>query len=138
VSNNSSASQPPLPSERKFGLLFAAIGLGLAVWGHFKDWPTGVSTGLAVAGGVFLLLAWLAPSVLSPLNKAWFALGLLLGKIVSPLVLGLMFYLLVTPFALVGRMMGRDELRLKKRQVASYWIDRPVGAPASESFKNQF
>lgn len=138
MSINSSSNLPPLPSERKFGLLFAAIGAGLAVWGYFKGWPAGTSIGLAAAGGVFLVLAWLAPSVLAPLNKLWFGLGLLLGKLVSPVVLGLMFYLLITPFAIVGRMMGRDELRLKKRQVASYWIDRPVGAPASESFKNQF
>jgi hypothetical protein len=132
------AEQLELPSDRKFGLLFAGIGFALAAWGLYKGWAVGLSLSFALVGGLFLVLAVLTPSVLAPLNKAWFALGQLLGKLVSPLVLGLMFFLLVTPFAIVGRMMGRDELRLKKRKVTSYWIDRPAGASASESFKNQF
>ena len=138
MSNSSATEQTPLPSERKFGLLFACIGFALAVWGYFSRWSPEVCLTLAVVGGLFLLMALLAPAVLAPLNKAWYGLGMLLGKVVSPLVLGLMFFLLVTPFAVVGRMMGRDELRLKKRDVSSYWIDRPTGAPATESFKNQF
>lgn len=128
----------PLPSERKFGQLFAVVGSALAAWGYVKGWPSGLSWALATAGAVFWLLAGWAPHVLAPLNKAWFKFGLLLGKLVSPLVLGLMFFLLVTPFAVIGRMLGRDELRLKKRNVSTYWIDRPAGVPASESFKNQF
>jgi hypothetical protein len=138
VSNTLTLDPLPLPSERKFGLLFAGIGLALSAWGYVQGWSFGMQIALAAVGGVFLLLAWLAPSVLRPLNKLWFAFGLLLGKVISPLVLGVMFFLLVTPFAVVGRMMGRDELRLKKRHVDSYWVDRQSGTPASESFKNQF
>ena len=138
MSDLNSKGTTPLPSERSFGLLFAGVGLVLAAWGFYRAWPTWLLLVFAIAGAVFALLALVAPTALAPLNKAWYGLGLLLGKVVSPLVLGAMFFLLVTPFAVVGRWMGRDELRLKKRNVASYWIDRPSGAPVSESFKNQF
>lgn len=138
MSTTAAFDQPQLPSERKFGILFACIALFLVIWGAVKGWSTIWLLTLTGAGLLFLVLALLAPSVLAPLNKAWFALGLLLGKVVSPLVLGLIFFVLITPFAVVGRMMGRDELRIKKRHVSTYWIDRPASAPASESFKNQF
>ncbi len=134
-----SHSEPPkLPSERKFGLLFAGVALVLAVMGHFKLWSSGAQVAWLLTAVIFSALALLAPTVLAPLNRSWFALGLLMGKVVSPLVLGLMFFLLITPMAIAGRMLGRDELRLKKRQINSYWVDRTDGASAGDSFKNQF
>jgi hypothetical protein len=63
---------------------------------------------------------------------------MLLGKIVSPIVLGLIFFVLITPAALITRLFGRDELKIKKRTVESYWVDRSTLGLESESFKNQY
>jgi len=66
------------------------------------------------------------------------ALGHLLGRIVSPIVLGLIFFVLITPVALFGRVAGRDPLRLKPRAISSYWVKREPAGPTPDSFKNQF
>lgn len=91
-----------------------------------------------IAAALFLVAALVRPSLLAPLNKAWFELGLLLGKIVSPIVLGAIFFLLITPVAICSRFFGRDQLRLKKQKVNSYWVQREPIGPDAESFKNQF
>lgn len=137
-------SQPPsahgpLPSERKFGLLFAVISLAFLAWGAYKGWRLVALGALGVAAAVFAALALAAPALLRPLNKAWFQLGLLMGRIVNPLVMGVLFFLLITPVAVVSRVFGRDVLRIRRRQVASYWVDReadPTGQ--AEGFKHQF
>lgn len=127
-----------LPSERTFGLVF--IGIFLIAAGYF--WHKGYSTtlielflGLALA---FLICTLAAPKVLRPLNKAWYQLGLILGRFVSPIVLGILFFIVITPVAIVMRLAGRDALLLKKRKVDSYWIDRKPPGPEPESFKEQF
>ena len=79
-----------------------------------------------------------APRLLAPFNLAWFKLGLLMGKVVSPIVLGIIFFVLLTPVAVIGRLFGRDELRLKRKAVQSYWIERVPPGPDGDSFKNQF
>lgn len=92
----------------------------------------------AVSGALITLFC---PILLSPLNKAWMLLGHLLGKIISPIVLGVIFFLIITPVAFVGRLMGRDELRLKRQALRSqptYWIDRKSPSPKGDSFHNQF
>jgi len=133
------STQIPLPSERRFGLLFAAVFLAFGVYAFLKKLPPAAGVVAIVLAALFLLAAFAFPRVLRPLNKAWFWVGITLGKIVSPIVLGLIFYLLITPVGLVGRILGRDELKLKKKQGAgSYWIDRSPPGPAPESFKNQF
>ena len=72
-----------------------------------------------------------------PLNKLWMRFGLLLGMIVSPIVLGVVFFVVFTPIAFVMRLSGRDQLRLKFRERQSYWIKRDASVLA-DSFKNQF
>jgi hypothetical protein len=129
-----------LPSERSFGLLFGAVFALLAGYGwFFKSWPLAVVLLLVAVALAFVLLGFVAPKVLRPLNWLWFQLGLLLGKIVSPLVLGAIFFLMLTPVSLVTRLFGRDELRLKRKaSQTSYWLDRAPPGPEPESFKNQF
>ena len=86
---------------------------------------------------IFLLVTLVKSDALLPLNKLWMRFGLLLGMIVSPIVLGIIFFGLFTPIAILMRLSGRDELRLKFNQKASHWILR--GEPIkSESFKHQF
>ena len=127
-----------LPSERSFGLLFTLIFVTLA--GHRVY--VGASGALTILFGLLALLLLIVsiriPALLRPLNKAWFALGLLLGRVVSPIVLGIIFFGLITPTAVIARFLGRDELRLKKRMSETYWINRDPAGPTPDSFKNQF
>jgi len=90
------------------------------------------------ASGVFLFVSWIRPSLLDPLNRAWAAIGRLLGKVVNPVVTGLLFYLVFTPAAIVLRWMGRDLLRLARDADAqTYWIPRH-GSEESSDMTNQF
>lgn len=87
----------------------------------------------------FALIAVAAPVWLGPTNRAWFRLGMLLGRIVSPVVLAIMFYLVVTPVALLMRWRGSDPLRLRfDKDRPSYWIERTPPGPAQGSMRNQF
>ena len=135
----SSLPTPSLPTERRFGALFTLVFAALGLYGHFyKGWGSGVVVGLFVASLVVALVTLLAPRLLAPFNKAWFQLGQLMGKVVSPIVLGVIFFLLLTPVGLITRLFGRDELRLKRKPVSSYWVDRSPPGPAGDTFKNQF
>jgi predicted membrane metal-binding protein len=131
-------SHVKLPSERSFGLLFTVVFALVGGYGLHRGWNTAAVAALFSASALMVLLAMFAPKLLSPLNVAWHKLGLLLGMIVSPIVLGLIFFVLLTPVGLIGRLFGRDELRMKRRNVSSYWVDREPPGPAPDSFKNQF
>ena len=133
-------SDSKLPSEKSFGFLFTGVFVFLAIYGHFvKNWE---SPGVVICLGLsaaFCLMTLVMPRLLAPLNKAWFQIGELMGKLVSPIVLGVIFFLIITPVGLLGRLFGRDELRLKRRrQAASYWVERQPPGPTGDSFKNQF
>jgi hypothetical protein len=127
-----------LPSNRNFGLLFAGVFALLSAYAAYQNAEAFKVYGWLIAGIVVGLVAIAAPWLLAPLNKAWMKLGELMGRVVSPLVLGVIFFVLITPVALVTRLFGRDELRLKKTDASSYWIDRAPPGPAGDSFKNQF
>lgn len=124
-------------SDRSFGLTFAVVGLilaGIWFWRGHGYWIYA----LAASAG-FAAIALLAPKLLAPLNKAWLKLGLLLHHIVNPLVMGLLFFAVITPMALVVRLMGKDLLRLRfDPQAKSYWIRREPPGPAPESMRHQF
>ncbi len=113
---------------------FAVVGLYPVVFssGEPRVWAIGVAA-------VFLVLGIVAPRILHPLNVLWMQFGRLLQMIVSPIVLGFLFFLTVTPMALLLRMMGRDILRLRlDKESSSYWIDRNPPGPPPDSMKNQF
>ncbi len=126
-----------LPSNRKFGWFFATLFALLAAYAHWKAWGE-VATVALILSTIFAVVSLVCPQLLSPLNRLWYGLGLLLGKVVSPIVLGMMFFVLITPISLITRLFGRDELKIKKRSVESYWIDRLPPGPPSDSFKNQY
>jgi hypothetical protein len=133
-----SGGAPELPSERSFGLLFGGIGLALAGWWlwHGRTVPALVAAPLGLA---FAALALFRPRLLAPLNRAWFELGLLLGRIVNPVVLSLLFFLVMTPVALLLRLSGRDPLRLRlDRAAPTYWIERDPPGPPADSFDHQY
>ena len=126
-----------LPSNKKFGLFFSAIFVLIAVYAYLK-FRVEFAIFALTTSTLFAIAAILTPKILSPLNRLWFSLGLLLGKIVSPIVLALIFFVLITPVSLVTRLFGRDELKMKKRNVESYWVDRSPPGPSSASFKKQY
>jgi hypothetical protein len=126
------------PSDRSFGLLIGLALAAVAARGYFRHWGDGLIVGLLAIAAIFLLFAWLAPQRLAPLTAAWMRFGEILGRFVSPIVLGVIFFGIVTPVAVATRMFGRDELRLKRTTTATYWIDRDPPGPAGASFKNQF
>lgn len=124
-------------SERVFGIVFAAVSFVVGLW-PLIDSLDPRFWALAL-GALFLVGAFFAPKALAPLNRLWFRFGMLLHRIVSPLVMGLLFYLTVTPTALIMRMTGKDPLRLKfDRNAKSYWIERSPPGPAPETMRNQF
>jgi hypothetical protein len=129
---------PQLPSNKKFGLLFAAIFFALALYANYKNEATLIIALLLLTSGFFLFSSFFYQTLLTPLNKAWFMLGLALGKVVSPIVLGIIFFGLITPIALIAKLMGRDELKLKRPKKSTYWSE-PIGSNSdADSFKNQF
>jgi hypothetical protein len=124
-------------SERAFGLVFASFFLLVSLWPLLERISPRVWA-IALAA-LFALCAWLAPQVLAPLNRLWFRLGELLHRIVSPIALGVIFFGVITPFALVMRLFKRDELLLHERSARpSYWVRREPPGPPPDSFHNQF
>ena len=123
-----------LSSNRSFGIVFFIVFLLIAIYplinqGEVRIWSLIISS-------LFLLLGLLNSKILTPLNKLWFRFGLFLGKIISPIIMGVIFFLVVTPIGLLMRLFGKDVLNLKlNKKNNSYWIEK-VG-PKSK-MKNQF
>jgi len=124
-------------SNRSFGVVFAVVFLIIAGWplisgGAVRWWAAGVAA-------LFGLAAWLAPAILAAPNRWWLRFGLLLGKIVSPVALGLLFYLVFAPVGFLMRLAGKDPLRMRREpSAASYWIQREPPGPPPDSMTNQF
>lgn len=133
----SHAAPVPMGSERSFGLVFAVVFTIMALWplksgGDIRLWAAG-------AAAAFLVLALLLPRALRPLNIVWFKFGMLLHHVVTPVVMGLLFFLTITPVGLLMRATGKDPMRLKRDAKAdSYWIVRTPPGPTAESMKTQF
>ena len=129
-------SEIELPSNRKLGFFFTFVFALAATYFYYSANVTWAYV-FIVAALAFLLVTLIKSDGLLPLNKLWMRFGLLLGMIISPIVLGVIFFGLFTPIAILKRLSGRDELRLKLAQKASHWISReePI---KSESFKHQF
>ena len=136
-STPSPPSQSQLPTNQKFGWFFAVVFAVLAIYAYWVAWIEFAASALFFSV-LFSLVTLVAPQVLRPLNRLWYGLGLLLGKVVSPIVLALLFFLLITTISLITRLFGRDELKMKKRSVDSYWMNRSPPGPSSDSFKNQY
>ncbi len=120
-------------SNRSFGIVFFIVFFIISLFPLLKGndiriWSLLVSL-------IFLALGLINSNILSPLNKLWFKFGLLLGNFISPIVMGLVFFLVVTPTGLFMRLIGKDLLNLNKKNVKSYWIDKT--GPKSK-MKNQF
>lgn len=124
-------------SDRSFGLVMTAAFAILSLlngWHDGRIWPW--TAGIAV---VFFVASLIYPTILNPLNRLWLKFGLLLHKVVNPIVMALLFYGVVLPTGLIMRAPGRDLLRIKRDpQASSYWIVRQPPGPAPETMKDQF
>jgi len=120
-------------TNRSFGIVFFLVFLLISIYPILKDGNIRIWS-LAIAI-IFLLLGIANSKLLSPLNKLWFKFGLLLGQIVSPLIMGLIFFVVVTPIGIIMRLSNKDLLNLKYNKNKTYWIKK--SGPKSK-MKNQF
>ena len=127
-----SNSKIKISSNRSFGLVFFVVFLIVALWPlksgeDLRLWSLTLSI-------IFLILGVLNSKLLIPLNKLWFKFGMFLGAIISPIIMGIVFFSVVTPTGIIMRLMGKDLLKLKRKK-NTYWIDRE---DIKSSMKNQF
>ena len=122
-----------ISSNRSFGLLFFLVFLLISIYpllngGNLRHWSLIISI-------IFLALGILNSKILTPLNKVWFKFGLFLGTIVSPIIMSIIFFFVVTPISFVMKVLGKDILNLKQNNNNTYWIKK--SGPKSK-MKNQF
>ena len=120
-------------SNKSFGIVFFIVFLLVAIYPLINN--SEIRIWSLITAVIFLILGLTNSKVLTPLNKLWFKFGLLIGKIVSPLIMGIIFFLVVTPTAFIMRMIGKDLLNLKFNDKKTYWIEKK--GPKSK-MKNQF
>ena len=126
-----------LPSNRNFGFFFSALFVASSIYCYVNTFLLAFFF-FATFTLVTFLVTVVSPSNLFLFNKLWMKLGLLIGKVVSPIVLGSVFFILFTPVGIVMRLAGRDELQLKLHKKNSCWKNRAPAGPEPISFKNQF
>ena len=120
-------------TNRSFGIVFFIVFLLISIYplinqGELRIWSLLISL-------LFLILGIINSKVLSPLNKVWFKFGIFLGKIISPIIMGIIFFFVVTPIAFLMRILKKDLLNLKYNKNSSYWIEK---TDPKSTMKNQF
>ena len=122
-----------LPSNRNFGIVFFIVFLIIALWPLLKQ--NEIRIWSLIISFIFFVLGLINSKLLTPLNKLWFKFGILLGNIIAPIIMGIVFFLVVTPTGLIMRFFRKDILRLKKNSNDSYWINKDN---TNSSMRNQF
>ena len=122
-----------ISSNKSFGIVFFIVFLIVSIYpifnsGDLRIWSLIIST-------TFLILGLLNSSILSPLNKLWFKFGILLGSIISPIVMGIVFFGVVTPTSIIMKIFRKNLLGLKKNNKKTYWVEKPL---IKSKMKNQF
>ena len=120
-------------SNRSFGIVFFIFFLIISLYPLLNG--TEIRLWALIVSIVFLILGLVNSIILTPLNKIWFKFGILLGKIISPVVMAIVFFIVVTPISLIMKLLGKDILNIKKNKKKSYWIEK--SGPKSK-MKNQF
>lgn len=111
-----------MSSNRSFGILFFIVFLGIGLWPlKNNNDPNYI---ILVLSSIFLILGIINSKLLNPLNKAWVKFGEILGMIIAPIVMGLVYFIILTPISLLVRLSGKDLLKLKKNKSSTYWIKR--------------
>ena len=122
-----------LPSNKNFGIVFFIVFLIVGLYPLINS--DNIRIWSLITSLIFLVFGLLYSKILTPLNKLWFRFGILLGKIISPFIMGIIFFFVVTPIGLIMRLLGKDVLNLKYSKNKSYWIEK--NGPKSK-MKNQF
>ena len=122
-----------ISSNRSFGIVFFIVFLLIALYPILKDNDLRIWS--LVISFIFLILGLINSKILTPLNRLWFKFGLLLGRFISPLIMGIIFFVVVTPIGIFMRLLKKDLLNLKYNKRETYWIDK--SGPKSK-MKNQF
>ena len=122
-----------ISSNKSFGIVFFVFFLIISLFPLFKGGDIRILT--IITAIIFLILGLLNSPILSPLNKIWFKLGILLGNFVSPIVMGVVFFSVVTPTAIIMRILRKNLLDLKRTKKNSYWIKK---SQLTSKMKNQF
>ena len=122
-----------LPTNKNFGMVFSLVFLIISLFPLLKN--ENIRIWSIIIALAFLVLGLLNSKFLTSLNKIWFRFGIILGSIVSPIVMGIVFYTIVTPTSLIMRALGKNLLNLKKRNKKTYWVER---SKIKSKMKNQF
>ena len=120
-------------SNKSFGIVFFVVFLLISLYPLINN--ESIRLWSLIISLIFLISGILNSKILSPLNKVWFKFGILLGKVISPIIMGIIFFLVVTPIGFIMRLLGKDLLNLKYSDIKSYWIEK--SGPKSK-MKNQF
>jgi hypothetical protein len=129
-------SKIDLPSNKKFGTFFFLVFFATSIFFYLKEIEIAMYSFLTLSI-ILLIITFIKADMLLPLNKLWMKFGLLLGMIISPFVLGIIFFGLFTPIGILFKLIGRDELCLNFKKQLSYWTKRDVSI-RNEPFKDQF
>ena len=122
-----------LPSNRNFGIVFSVVFLIISLWPLLNQ--NDIRIWSLVISGIFLILGLINSKLLLPLNKIWFKFGIFLGNFIAPIVMGIIYFMVVTPTGLIMKLLGKDLLNLKKSNKDTYWIDKDN---SNNDLKNQF
>ena len=122
-----------ISSNKSFGIVFFIVFFIISIYPLFNNGDLKVS--VLIISLTFLTLGLLNSPILSPLNKLWFKFGILLGSIVSPIVMGIVFFRVVTPTSIIMKIFRKNLLSLKKNNKKTYWIEKPL---IKSKMKNQF
>ena len=122
-----------ISSNKSFGLVFFVFFLTISLFPLFKY--GNIRIWAIIPAIIFLILGLLNSPILSPLNKIWFKFGILLGSFMSPILMGIVFFIIVTPTSIIMRILGKNLLNLKKDNKKSYWIEK---SKIKSKMKNQF
>ena len=125
--------KPRISSNRSFGIVFFIFFLIVSTYPILN--AEGIRVWSLILAIIFLILGLINSEILTPLNKLWFKLGIFLGKFVAPIVMGFVFFFVVTPTALIMKLFQKDILRLKKNDSKTYWINK---SNENNDLKNQF
>ena len=132
------SSKTSSATDRSFGVMFGCIFVIIATLLRLRDEPQKIQFLLLALSFLTFLISFTRPRLLSTPNKLWMKFSLLLARFVSPIILGVLFYVLISPLALALRLFGRDELRLKTKNLATNWQSRKIDGYSLDSFKNQY
>jgi len=125
-------------SDKKFGYFFAIIFAIAALYSSLLYFSSFIWLIFLLLASIFAFTAFYKPIFFNKLNKIWFLLAIILGRIFNPIVLGSLYFLVLTPVALVTKLFGRDELLLNKSVKKTYWLEKDQTLKNSQSYRDQF